>query len=166
MSAYLWISDVLKLFPDQQSIDDFTQFKSITILGTIVNIQCVPNLESANDRRPIIYEIDDGTSVIKMVYFVQDKVIKQKEIGLESLSSTTLSKMVEKVQRTCFIQGPLEIGETVEVKGFPQLFNGSTEMKAFRLRSVSNPNEEVDRMFLVSQLRKSELYSNLFLSKR
>lgn len=130
-------------------------------MGTIVAVQSGPDLECLErDRRPMIYQVDDGTAVIKVTQFVQDKVLEQGEFLLADKSSV----MLQKVNETCIIKGPLEVGVTVEVKGMPQIYKDHTEIRAFRMRKVTDPNDEVDRMLLVDSLRKSEVYSSSFQS--
>ena len=82
MSAQLWISDVNKLFKTQEDIEKkLSKFKNISVLGTIVNVERTgPNLEEgSNDKRPVVYHLDDRTGVIPIVYFLHDKVAKQRK---------------------------------------------------------------------------------------
>jgi len=75
MSAQLWVSDVFKVFKSQEDIEKkLVKFKNISVLGTIVNVEMSPNLyEGSNDKRPVVYQVDDGTGVIRVVYFIHDK---------------------------------------------------------------------------------------------
>lgn len=69
----------------------------------------------------------------------------------------------------------MKTGTTVQVKGVPQIARWKckrtaddpevmpeTEIKAFSVKLVIDPNEEIERMFLVDKLRKSDHYSHLF----
>ena len=60
-NVMLWISDVLKIGGEK---------KTICIMGTVVNILYSPyNLEGAPITKPNIYEIDDGTGVLRVVHW-------------------------------------------------------------------------------------------------
>lgn len=146
--THLWISDLLKL--------DLQSLKNVVILGTIVNIQLAPCFDQPDHqfKRPIIYEVDDGTAVIKVVQFVKDIIEKQKAENLNDLNGV----LSEKIQQKCVMRGPFEVGTTVEVKGVPHLFEGNVELKAYRVRQVDDASDEVERMFVVDALRK-QLYS-------
>jgi len=199
MSAQLWISDIHKIFKNQNDIDmKMSKFKTISALGTIVNVERTgPNLyEGSNDKRPIVYHLDDGTGVIRIVHFVHDKVAKQRKMFNFDQGS---GPMLEKLKRHCLIEGHLKTGTTVQVKGVPQIdqrrktrsvfepehqiqqtntteseiphslieikdtaIHSSTEIKAFAVRTVNDPNDEIEHMILVDKLKRSELYSHLF----
>ena len=77
--------------------------------------------------------------------------------------------MLEKLRNQCLIEGPLKTGTTVQVKGVPQIdqraseiIHSTIEIKAFAVRTVNDPNDEIDRMILVDKLKRSEIYSQLF----
>ena len=97
MSAQLWISDVNKLFKTQEDIEKkLSKFKNISVLGTIVNVERTgPNLEEgSNDKRPVVYHLDDGTGVIPIVYFLHDKVAKQRRtLSFDQGSGPMLDKV-------------------------------------------------------------------------
>ena len=181
MSAQLWISDIQKIFKNQEDIEfKLSKFKTISVLGTIVNVERTgPNLyEGSNDKRPIVYHLDDGTGVIKIVHFVHDKVAKQRKMFNFDQDQGS-GPMLEKLRNQCLIEGPLKTGTTVQVKGVPQIdqrawskqssvdntseiVQSTIEIKAFAVRTVNDPNDEIERMMLVDKLRRSELYSQLF----
>ena len=177
MSAQLWVSDVFKVFKSQEDIDKkLVKFKNISVLGTIVNVEMSPNLyEGSNDKRPVVYQVDDGTGVIRVVYFIHDKVARQrKTIDLDQCQGP----LRDGVANQCLINGPLKAGATVHVKGVPHIDDqrrrttvvleddcettSNTTIKAYAVRLLVDPNDEIERMFLVDKLRKSELYSHLF----
>jgi len=182
MSAQLWISDIPKIFKNQEDIElKMSKFKTISVLGTIVNVERTgPNLyEGSNDKRPIVYHLDDGTGVIQIVHFVHDKVAKQRKM-FNFDQDQGAGPMLEKLRNHCLIEGPLKTGTTVQVKGVPQIdqragskqssvldntseiIQSTIEIKAFAVRTVNDPNDEIERMFLVDKLKRSELYSQLF----
>ena len=171
MSAQLWISDIQKIFKNQEDIElKMSKFKTISVLGTIVNVERTgPNLyEGSNDKRPIVYHLDDGTGVIKIVHFVHDKVAKQRKM-FDFNQDQGSGPMLEKLRNQCLIEGPLKTGTTVQVKGVPQIdqraseiIHSTIEIKAFAVRTVNDPNDEIERMILVDKLKRSELYSQLF----
>ena len=57
-----------------------------------------------------------------------------------------------------------EIGTTVEVRGMTQFFREQLEIKAFSVKTVENPNDEVDRMLIVNQFRRTQAFQSLFLN--
>lgn len=127
-NVMLWISDVLKL---EEKI------KSVCIMGTIVNILYTPFVSSdVPTTKPTVYEIDDGTGVLRVVHFPQSNKGPKK--------------------------GPLEIGTTVEVRGVPQFFRDQLEVKAFSVKIVEDPNDEVERMLVVDEFRQTSSFQSLF----
>ena len=179
MSAQLWISDVKKVFKSQEDIESkLMRFKNISVLGTIVNVEFSPNLyEGSNDKRPVVYQLDDGTGVMKIVHFIHDKVARQRRtIDLDQCHGP----LQDGVANHCLINGPLKAGDTVHVKGVPHIDDQRRRtgvvpeeghettasktiiLKAYAVRLLVDPNDEIERMFLVDKLRKSEIYSHLF----
>ena len=96
----------------------------VNVMGTIVDILCCP--PQFPSRKPIIYQIDDGTGVIKIVYFPPQKELYQA----------------------------FDVGTTVDVKGTVQMFQNNAEIKAFRLRKVLDAKDEIDRMLVLDELRR------------
>lgn len=173
----LWVSDINRLFKTQEDIEKkLSKFKHVSVLGTIVNVERTgPNLqdEGSNDKRPVVYHLDDGTGVIPIVYFLHDKVAKQRKTF--SLDQEGSGPMLDKIKNYCQISGHLKTGTTVQVKGVPQVdrwkckrsaddsqASAEIEIKAFSVKLVIDPNEEIERMFLVDKIRKSGHYSHLF----
>ena len=134
-NVMLWISDVLKIGGDK---------KTICIMGTVVNILYSPyNLEGAPITKPNIYEIDDGTGVLRVVHWPNNFKTADGIIGGKT---------------------PFEIGTTVEVRGMTQFFREKLEIKAFSVKTVENPNDEVDRMLIVNQFRRTQAFQSLLLN--
>ena len=135
-NVMMWISDVSKLGAGDK--------KSICIMGTVVNILYSPyNLEGAPITKPNIYEIDDGTGVLRVVHWPTNFKTADGKIGGKT---------------------PFEIGTTVEVRGMTQCFREKLEIKAFSVKTVENPNDEVDRMLIVNQFRRNQAFQSLFLN--
>ena len=79
-------------------------------MGTVVNILYSPyNLEGAPITKPNIYEIDDGTGVLRVVHWPNNFKTTDGKIGGKT---------------------PFEIGTTVEVRGMTQFFREKLEIKA------------------------------------
>ena len=136
----LWISDAFKLG---------LEVKSVNLMGTIVNVLYAPyaitdetgqddsNFQRQVLNKPAIYEIDDGTGVMRVVHFPQKTTQKW----------------------------PLEIGTAIEVRGVPQIFRENLEVKAFSVKVFEHPNDEVERMALVNQFRQTSVFQSLFLTE-
>ena len=137
----LWISDASKLG---------LEVKSLCLMGTIVNVVYAPyaitdDVEQDNGinfqrqvlNKPAIYEIDDGTGVMRVVHFPQKTTKKW----------------------------PLEIGTAIEVRGVPQIFRENLEVKAFSVKVFDHPNDEVERMAIVNQFRQTTAFQSLFLTE-
>ena len=136
----LWISDAFKLG---------LEVKSVNLMGTIVNVLYAPyaitddvdqdqgNLQRQVLNKPAIYEIDDGTGVMRVVHFPQKTTQKW----------------------------PLEIGTGIEVRGVPQIFRENLEVKAFSVKVFEHPNDEVERMAIVNQFRQTSAFQSLFLTE-
>lgn len=159
--AQVWISDALRAFQEQEDIEKLATFKGIGVMGTIVNIVYSP---SADKNRPHVYLVDDGTGVIRVVHFLQAKMAKQNEVynvaKIVKDSGGKMSNLARKVEDTCVVK-TLEIGDTVEVKGVPQVYQGMTEIKAHTVRLVQDLNQEAERMVVVDQLRSAKIYDFL-----
>ena len=136
----LWISDAFKLG---------LEVKSVNLMGTIVNVLYAPyaitdetgqddsNFQRQVLNKPAIYEIDDGTGVMRVVHFPQKTTQKW----------------------------PLEIGTAIEVRGVPQIFRENLEVKAFSVKVFEHPNDEVERMAIVNQFRQTSAFQSLFLTE-
>ena len=136
----LWISDAFKLG---------LEVKSVNLMGTIVNVLYAPyaitdetgqdgnNFQRQVLNKPAIYEIDDGTGVMRVVHFPQKTTQKW----------------------------PLEIGTGIEVRGVPQIFRENLEVKAFSVKVFEHPNDEVERMAIVNQFRQTSAFQSLFLAE-
>ena len=137
----LWISDASKIGLD---------IKSVCLMGTIVNVVYAPyaisdeidqedngNYQRQVLNKPAIYEIDDGTGVMRVVHFPQKTTKKW----------------------------PLEIGTAIEVRGVPQIFRDNLEVKAFSVKVFEHPNDEVERMAIVNQFRQTSAFQTLFLAE-
>jgi len=147
--AYLWIADTLRQFASEELISDKIKdgVKGISVIGTIVNSLCSPSNEAFNSntrRLPFVFEIDDGTAVIKVVYFCPSQ---PKQLA-------DSSNLAHKVTLFCDIRNIVKVGKTIEVKGVPQIYTENVEIKAYEVRQVLDPNDEVDRMLLVDRWRK------------
>ena len=137
----LWISDAAKLG---------LEVKSLCLMGTIVNVVYAPYAitdEVGQDNggtfqrqvlnKPAIYEIDDGTGVMRVVHFPQKTTQKW----------------------------PLDIGTAIEVRGVPQIFRDNLEVKAFSVKVFEHPNDEVERMAIVNYFRQTSAFQSLFLTE-
>ena len=136
----LWISDAFKLG---------LEVKSVNLMGTIVNVLYAPyaitdetgqdgsNFQRQVLNKPAIYEIDDGTGLMRVVHFPQKTTQKW----------------------------PLEIGTGIEVRGVPQIFRENLEVKAFSVKVFEHPNDEVERMAIVNQFRQTSAFQSLFLTE-
>ena len=148
MYAYLWITDILQQFRSDEDIVSKLKggLKGVCVMGTIINVMCAPApLETSSSRTlPFIFELDDGSAIIKVVYFCSSLKI----------SALSKSNFAMKVNDFCDIRTILQVGKTVEVKGVPQVYTSSVEIKAYEIRQVVDLNNEVDRMFVVDQWRK------------
>lgn len=142
MSAQLWISDVEKVILSQDA-----NFRTLSVVGTVVSIERTSNPEDGNDRRPTVFHLDDGTGVIRVVHFPQ--ATKSIREGLFP-------------DKDKFMCSDIQIGSTLEVKGVSQEFNMAVEIKAYRIRKVLDANDEIDRMFQVDRLKRAGIYSSLF----
>ena len=145
-NVMMWISDVLKLGAGDK--------KSICIMGTVVNILYSPyNPEDAPITKPNIYEIDDGTGVLRVVHWNNfKKAVKNIDGSKQTAAAAGIGSG----------KTPFEIGTTVEVRGLTQFFREQLEIKAFSVKTVDNPNDEVDRMLIVNQFRKTQAFQSLF----
>ena len=144
----LWISDVLKL--DFEAASD--HYKTVRVMGTIVSVRSV-----SRDTK-IIYDVDDGTGNIKVVQFVSnsDDVPKEQYATSDQMQTGLARKMQDFVGANLWPQ----IGQTVDVKGRPQMFNGMTEILCYTRRHVLDLNAEVERMLMVHKICQSNVYSS------
>jgi DNA/RNA endonuclease YhcR with UshA esterase domain len=156
--------------------------KDITILGTLVNIISSPYIDEnppdrdddempsenseATSNRPAIYEVDDGTGVIRVVHFLQQNLALQSHQGVakclkdcekQGHLSQGLFSLLNKTEKFAERKA-ISIGTTVEVKGVAQIFRDQTEIKAFKVREVLDAQDEVQRMLVVSELRSQKVY--------
>ena len=150
----MWIADIFQQFKTDEDIQckvkNDVNLKGITVMGTIVNVICSPSPENPRTL-PFIFDIDDGTGVIRVVYF------NSSSIPLSSTLPPTngLRSLWFKVIGACDLQRLLQVGHTLEVKGVPQMYSSNVEMKAFAVRQVIDPNDEIDRMFALDQWRQN-----------
>ena len=97
--------------------------------------------------------MDDGTGNIKVVLFIPSD--RPKDFGQFGDSI-----LAEKLKKSFIACGSPQIGQTVDIKGTPQVRYGVTEIKCiYAPRLVLDPNDEVERMFIVDKLRHSNIYS-------
>ena len=150
----MWIADIFQQFKTDEDIQckvkNDVNLKGITVMGTIVNVICSPSPENPRTL-PFILDIDDGTGVIRVVYFNSSSIPSSST----SLPTNGLSSLWFKVIGACDLQKLLQVGHTLEVKGVPQMYSSNVEMKAFAVRQVIDPNDEIDRMFALDQWRQN-----------
>jgi len=150
----MWIADIFQQFKTDEDIQckvkNDVNLKGITVMGTIVNVICSPSPENPRTL-PFILDIDDGTGVIRVVYFNSSSI----PLSSTSLPTNGLSSLWFKVIGACDLQKLLQVGHTLEVKGVPQMYSSNVEMKAFAVRQVIDPNDEIDRMFALDQWRQN-----------
>ena len=148
--AYLWITDIVQHFQSDQDILNKINgdVKGICIMGTVINIMCAPSLEASNSRNlPFIFELDDGSAVIKIVFFCSNQPTLPASGAMKTLAS--------KVNDFCDIRNIVQVGKTIEVKGVPQIYlTTNVEFKAYEIRQVLDLNNELDRMVVVDRWRK------------
>ena len=152
--AHMRIADIFQQFKTDEDIQckvkNDVNLKGITVMGTIVNVICSPSPENPRTL-PFILDIDDGTGVIRVVYFNSSSI----PLSSTSLPTSGLSSIWFKVIGACDLQKLLQVGHTLEVKGVPQMYSSNVEMKAFAVRQVIDPNDEIDRMFALDQWRQN-----------
>ena len=148
----MWIADVLqqfKILDDIQcKVKDNVNLKGITIMGTVVHVIRSPPLSETTKNMPFIFDVDDGTGVLRVVYFSQSPIPspnRSLNAGGELLANL-LDTLIDS-------SDPIHVGHTLEVKGMPQIFTTSVEVKAFAIRQVIDPNDEIDRTFALGQWR-------------
>ena len=150
----MWIADFFQQFKTEEDIQskikDDVNLKGVNIMGPIVNIICSPPTENPRNL-PFIFEIDDGTSVLRVVYFNPALVPS----SLTSPPAKSLfSNLLSRLNGACNLERLIQVGHTVEVKGVPQMYSGNVEVKAFQVRQVIDPNDGVDRMLALDQWRQ------------
>lgn len=148
---WLWVSDVLDFKDPDQYVP------RVSIVGTIIRVIRPYNLDEGN--KPVGYYIDDGTGTIKVVHFLQKRLQKMQDnhvlAKIEKVksdgASASILKHIENLHERA--KEPLEVGMCVEVKGRVQFFRGNTEIVAYEVRQISDPNLEIARFFEIERLR-------------
>jgi hypothetical protein len=147
-NVQLWISDLKKLNVSQTAED----VKSFSVMGVVVNVMAPCDLETSN--RPIGYHVDDGTGVIKVCQFLRNRIQNQNAKGYDKMLPSSDPFLAELAASRC----AFPVGTCVEAKGKLQEYRGETEMLAFSVRRVDDPNQEVERMEVVAGLRRDKIY--------
>ena len=163
VASHLWASEIraLEVEPEER--------QNVCLLGVVVHVNAPADLEDS--RKPISYQVDDGTGVIRVSHFLQKRLVEQGETNLvdrmehsralsrrlmeaephmeESLKSVAkeVSEMVESSR------SEFPIGTCVEVKGRVQKFNEQNEVLAFTVRKVEDANIELDRILTMEKIR-------------
>ncbi|XP_059088651.1 uncharacterized protein LOC131884786 [Tigriopus californicus] len=148
---WLWASDILDFRDPDQYVP------RVSIVGTVVRVIRPYNLEEGN--KPVGYYIDDGTGTVKVVHFLQKRLQRmQDDLLLAKMAKvksdggpTAVLKHIESLHNRT--KEPLEVGMCVEVKGRVQFFRGNTEIVAYEVREISDPNLELARFFEMEKLR-------------
>ena len=97
-------------------------------MGTIVNVIC--SVSPENPRTfPFIFDIEDGSAVIHVLWLFYLQHYCQPMVLVVYGSKWML----------------LQAGHTLEVKGVPQMYSSSVEVKPFSVCQVIDPNDEIDR---------------------
>ncbi len=161
-----WISD-LKAFKETEkgSYEDLT----FSIVGVVVGMLAPPILEDS--RRPVSYHLDDGTGVIRVVHFLQKRIQRQNDAGTSAFLMADKHRgpegdvlgAIEMLRRS---REPLAVGSCLEARGRIQFFRGESELSAYNVREVKEPQLEIDRMILVDRLRQDIDPTELFAVKR
>ena len=155
-NVHVWITD-LQSIPEHPS-----NISTFNIMGTVVGCISPANLEDSS--RPIGYKIDDGTGVIKVVQFIQNRIRKQNDRKLMNVlrSSGNASGNEEFVAKTRKMlevsRSNFNIGTIVEAKGKLQFFRGEAELMAFSVREVQEMNSEIERTILMAKMKEDNLY--------
>lgn len=165
-NVQLWISDLQKLFRPNE--EDYyhcqeSKFKTLCVVGTVVNAIVPWDWKESN--KPVKYTLDDGTGVLSVVQFVQNRMewLKKNDITkydaskVEQLGSLA-KKNVDMLKE--FDRGSFPIGTCVEAKGKLQNFRGEVQLLAFSVRKLPSAQAEVDRMILTSSLKKNGVYDD------
>ncbi len=160
-NVQLFIADLLNNFTSQDDVDRCSA-KNFCVTGTVVNIVMSPaatDLGEVVSKRPVVYELDDGTGILRVAHFIGKKVVLQNKQGIGAQGSSNLVKDVNDMVlkgRTAFA-----IGTCVEAKGVIKWYRDSLELLAFNVREVTDVNDEIDRILAMGDLRDRGVYKNL-----
>ncbi len=160
----------------------------VCIVGVVVGVAAPAdiNSDSAEGRRPVGYHVDDGTGVIKVVHFLQDRIRRQGQskvkVRLERARKAFADKkqdgsipermrkqlgdmLTDAKERLEESRVEMSVGDCVEVRGRVQRYRDENEVLAFNVRKVEDPNDEVDRVIRMQELSDKGIYAKDWLNK-
>lgn len=154
-NVMLWIGDLKQL-----KLDDELGVETFNVMGVIVDMKAPADLEES--RRPVGYHVDDGTGVIKVSHFMRNQV-QQVNAELQQQpqqdQAQALNPLASRAARELeMAREAYPIGTCVEAKGRLQEFRGQSELLAYSVRRVEDPNDEVARMEMVARLKQEKVY--------